>query len=252
MPRALEPLPHPLRRRRLGIDALDHAPDRSAGRRRASSTRTVRRALAVDRRRVAATAAMSRRARDRGDLARDAEQRQAIGAVGRELEREQRVVEIERVAQIGAGVERSARAAKQARRVVGDAELLRRAEHAVGLDAAHVGLLDRRVRRAARARRARRARSCPAAALGAPQTICSGSPPPASTVQTRSRSAFGCRRDVEHARDDHAAECRRGRHAFLDFEPGHGQPVARAPRCRAADRRACAASVRRISSPLER
>ncbi len=35
---------------------------------------------------------------------------------------------------------------------------------------------------------------CPAATLGAPQTIWTGSPSPRSTEQTRSRSALGCGR----------------------------------------------------------
>ena len=50
----------------------------------------------VDRRRA------ERRLGDRGNLARDAEDRKAIGAIRRELEREQRIVEIERRAQIRA------------------------------------------------------------------------------------------------------------------------------------------------------
>jgi hypothetical protein len=32
----------------------------------------------------------------------------------------------------------------------------------------------------------------PVRAFGAPQTTCTGSPEPVSTMQTRSRSAFGC------------------------------------------------------------
>ena len=51
-------------------------------------------------------------------LARDAEERQAIGAIGRELQRDQRVVERERVAQVGADAARrpAARAGPTRRR----------------------------------------------------------------------------------------------------------------------------------------
>jgi hypothetical protein len=62
---------------------------------------------------------------ERGDLACHAENRQAVGAVGRELERHDVLVELEQ-----AGV------------VVGEAEIFRGAEHALALDAADRGLPD--------------------------------------------------------------------------------------------------------------
>ena len=43
----------------------------------------------------------------------------------------------------------------------------------------------------------------PVRALGAPQTTCTGAPP-ASTMQTRSRSAFGCGLASITRRDDEA------------------------------------------------
>ena len=75
---------------------------------------------------------------------------------------------------------------------LGEAELLRRAQHAGRFDAAQLRRLDGQVARQRRADRGQRASCSPARAFGAPQTICSGSPLPALTWQTRSLSACGC------------------------------------------------------------
>ena len=99
-PRALQASPHPFGRRRLGVDALDHAAAKARTRDGILdpnvATRLCLHRDGVDRRRA------ERRLGDRGNLARDAEDRKAIGAIRRELEREQRIVEIERRAQIRA------------------------------------------------------------------------------------------------------------------------------------------------------
>jgi hypothetical protein len=78
--------------------------------------------------------------RDRRDVARDAEHRQAIAAVGRELEREVDVVEIEVLADVAP--DRRIARARGARVVLRKPELARRAQHAARFDAAQLRLLD--------------------------------------------------------------------------------------------------------------
>ena len=65
----------------------------------------------------------------------------------------------------------------------------------------------------------------PARAFGAPHTTCTGSPSPVSTMQTRSRSAFGCcSAEITRAIMNGASALRLVLDA-LDLEPDHGELV---------------------------
>ena len=59
----------------------------------------------------------------------------------------------------------------------------------------------------------------PVRAFGAPHTTCTGSPAPVSTMQTRSRSAFGCCSRLDHARDRESGEAPSPCPDALDLEP---------------------------------
>jgi hypothetical protein len=74
-------------------------------------------------------------------FAGDAGEAEAVGAVGRQLDGEQGVVEGQVIAQVGAD-RRVLGQHQQAAALVGDAQLLGRAQHAEGFDAAQLGRLD--------------------------------------------------------------------------------------------------------------
>ena len=224
---ALEPLLHPCGRGRLRVDAFDRATDEARAAGLFLDAHFARgRCWSPAPPRFRAARASSR---GRGDVAREADHRQAIRAIRRDLERDQRVVERERCAKIGAdcGIRRQR---EEPGGVVGDAELLRRAQHSRRFDAAHRGLADREAAGKQRRRPARSGAFMPAAALGAPQTICSGAPPPASTVHTRSRSASGCGATLSMRPTTTPVNGGAARHGLLDLEPGHRQRVAQARR----------------------
>ena len=65
----------------------------------------------------------------------------------------------------------------------------------------------------------------PASKFWAPHTICSGSPPPTSTVVTHSFSASGCRSFVDDPPDDDALELRADRLDGLDGRARQVEPV---------------------------
>ena len=79
-----------------------------------------------------------RRTGERRHFARDAKEREAIGAVRRELQHEHVIVEPERRARVAPDL---AFQLEQAGVIVGQAELARRAEHALALHAAQRGAL---------------------------------------------------------------------------------------------------------------
>ena len=165
-------------------------------------------------------------ARRRRNVARDADDRQAIGAIGCELQRQQPIVEIERRTKVGAdfGIDGEH---EQARRVVVDAELLRGAEHSRRLDAAHFCLCDRdatgqaRTGEGARDFHAGRRIGCAADDLQER----SGSRVDAADAQSL---GIRMRRNLRDPRDHHPGEFRRGAHRVLDFEAGHRQRVGKA------------------------
>ena len=106
-------------------------------------------------------------------------------------------------------------------------------------DAAQLRRLDRDVAAAAR-RSSPAAPPDPARAFGAPQTICSGSPCPASTWQTCSLSASGCFAHSTMSRDDDAVErSSPSTVTSFDLEADRGQRRARV-------RRASAVVCRRV------
>ena len=119
----------PLRSRRCFIQAGAGAPasiasmtrDTKRGQATASSTRTARSARLVTGD-VAAGGGTSEAPVTARDLARDAEHRQAVGPVRRDLERDQRIVELQHVAHVGAHG-RVVRQREQARGIGVDAEL---------------------------------------------------------------------------------------------------------------------------------
>ena len=131
---------HPFRCRGLGVDAGDDAAavERAGFRRIENYSASF---LDTDWRR-GDFGQVGRGACQGGYFAGDAGKRQAVGAVGGELEGAQAVVKIEVTAD--AFTDWSVvRQDEQARGILGNRELLGRAQHARGFDAAHLGDLDR-------------------------------------------------------------------------------------------------------------
>ena len=98
-------------------------------------------------------------AEQRGDFAREAEDRQAISAIRRNLHIEHDVVEVQIFCHVAAercvGAER-----KNSRMILRQAELALRTEHALGLNAANDGCLQRRLLAKLRANEGEWARPC--------------------------------------------------------------------------------------------
>ena len=76
--------------------------------------------------------------------------------------------------------------------IVGDLQLGFRDQHAAALDIADLADAERGFLPGMKAPGGAKTPFIPARAFGAPQTTWIGSPVPVSTMQTRSRSAFGC------------------------------------------------------------
>ncbi len=177
------------------------------------------------------------------------EDRQAVGAVRRELQREQRVVERERFAQRGTRDQIVGSAQADPRASSSSAELLRRAQHAVRSTPRIGRALDRdAVRQRCAFERASGA-SMPAAAFGAPHTICQRLG--IASVDRAHAQPIG----VRMRRD--AFDARRRRRSKAAAPAGSlsstSRPaiVKRSHSARRVERRvrtSCAASVRRISS----
>src|SRR6185295_10317065 len=131
---ALDALPDPCWRRRAGVDALDDAAAKAGARERGLDANSAASFAAAGRR--LEWRLRQRYPGDGGDFARQAEDRQAVGAVRRQLDLEHRVVEVEDAAQVDA--DRCIRIEQQKpRRIVGQTELAGRAQHPLRLDAAH-------------------------------------------------------------------------------------------------------------------
>ena len=140
LPSALEPLLHPLRRLCRRVNAANHAsrkPPAAFGRADAH-----RMGCIVPCCNPFDTRLLERDSRQRGYFARNTENREAIGPVGRELERQHVVVRPERRARPCV-----ARQLHEARVVIGHAELARRAQHAFAHHAANLLRRRRRERR---------------------------------------------------------------------------------------------------------
>lgn len=130
---------HPLGRRRLGI----HAADDPSGITRAGLGCVQHDGTAVaDHRRHRLAGRQTQRLAGQGrHFPGDAAEAEAVGAVGRQLDREQGVVEGEVVPQVGTD-RRILGQHQQTAAFIGDAQLLGRAQHAEGLDTAQLGRLD--------------------------------------------------------------------------------------------------------------
>jgi hypothetical protein len=155
---------------------------------------------------------------------RKARDRQAIRAVGRDLERDQHVVEIERGAQRHPGLQRGVER-QQSARVLVDAELLRGAQHALRFDAAHRGALDRESAGQHGAFQGHRREH---AGGGVRRTADDLELLGRAYVDDANAQAIGVgmlRQRIDAA-DDYAVERRRGGNRLLDLEPGHREPLA--------------------------
>ncbi len=137
--RALDARHHPCRRLRTRIDAADDATRKAAAQ--------VRR-LHLDRQLVGERHChrrhrrqRDRRARQRGHLARHAVDRQAVRLVGRELDDEDLVVQVQHLADVRAH-RRVFRQDQQAAALFRQLQLARRAQHAVALHTAQLADLD--------------------------------------------------------------------------------------------------------------
>jgi hypothetical protein len=185
---ALDARLHPRGRRRARVDALDD-PRRET--RAGAGVVDAHGAL-----RLAGDGSLGdagqhqRRAGDRGDFTRNAGERQAVGAVRGQLDRDHRVVESEHLAQV-LSRQRIVGQRQQAGGVIRQPELARRAQHALRFDAAHRRALDG-LATGQHGPSSAQGTSMPAAALGAPQTTCSSASRPTFTAHTRRRSASGC------------------------------------------------------------
>ncbi|CRE10820.1 Uncharacterised protein [Bordetella pertussis] len=212
---------HPFGRRGARVDALDHAPGKAAAQIRGLDGD---RQAMVDRdRHGLGRRRRERRAGQRGDFAGHTENGQAVGAIGRQLEREQGVVQIQRGADIGARAQRG-RQFEQACMVLRQAQLARRAQHARGLHAAHLGHADLH----AAGQFGAHARQRHGQARGRIGRAAHDLQQSARTVVDLAHAQLvgvGMGRDVDDARHHHAGKRRGGRLGFFDFQAGHGQPV---------------------------
>ena len=134
LPRTLEPLPHPGWSGRRRIDVADHtAGETSAAAGVDDPHRMAGRTHCRHRLNLGCDKPGSRQCRD---LPRDTEQGQAIGSIGRELERENAVVECKNLADTPSG-HCIRRQFEQAGVIVRNPQFPRRAQHALTLHAAH-------------------------------------------------------------------------------------------------------------------
>ena len=150
------------------------------------------RAVALARRPARSAAVFSVPRPARREVARDAVDAGRVGPVRRQVDLDDRIVEL--------GIGGEARADRRVGRQVDDAvmlvgQLAARAPSTSCRGSRRRGSCRRRASRRCRAHRRRarrRRRPGPARAFGAPQTTCTGLPSPVSTVSTCSLSASGC------------------------------------------------------------
>ena len=218
---ALQATDHPFGACRARIDAADDAAAVArAGGRRLQRDRTGHFAGDGDRGDLREDGAG---AGERCDLARDSCERQAVGAVRRQLQRQHAVVEVEQAAHVVAG-DRIGGERQQSRGVLVDAEFLGRAEHPRRLDAAHLGDLDHEV--AGQHGTGQRAGNLHADGdvRRAADDLLHRS---VADIDAADVEPVGVRvlAHFEHVADDDLGEGRRDGFVFLDFEAGHGQEV---------------------------
>jgi hypothetical protein len=157
-------------------------------------------------------------------LARHAGQAQAVGAVGGQLDGEQGVVQAEVGADVGA--HRGILGQRvEAGVILGEPELARRAQHAEGLDAAQLGLLDLELagqdRTDHRAWHLHAGGSVGRAADDLQQFAGAG-----VDLAQLELVGVGVLLGLDDLRHHDTAEGGRGRFGLLDLEAGHGQQMA--------------------------
>ena len=220
LPRALEAALHPLRGRRGGVHVPDHAPREAAAAGRVGDLHRERRIdLLRDRPRV--------RQRELGggqrrDLPGDAQHREAIGAVRRQLDREDLVFEVEHLTHV-APERRVGGQHEQSGVIVRQTELARRAEHPVRLDAAQRGLLDRDPRQLGPDERDRRLHSGRDVRRAAHDR--ERAPLPRVHLAHGELVRVRVARDLEDLSDHDLRERRRDRVDRFDLEARHRQQV---------------------------
>ncbi len=219
LPCALQAAAHPARRRRRRIDVADDAPGEAAatfGRRELD--RMLRLALGRNRLDLGLFQFLFGQ---RSHLARNAEDREAVGAVRRELESEHVLVEIEQLAHVGAWL-RVLRQLQQPRAILREAELACRAQHAVARHASQAGFRDLDVRKLRADPGERHLHA--GAHIRRPADDLQSLP---ICLHTANRELVRIRMplDGQHFGDHHAAESGPDRLIGLDLDAGHGQAI---------------------------
>ncbi|MNI41103.1 hypothetical protein D3C73_953470 [compost metagenome] len=164
-----------------------------------------------------------RRTRQRGHFARHAKDRQAVGAVGRELEREERVVQVERFADGLAGHHVGGQF-QQAGVVLRQAQLAGRAQHARRLHATHFCDADLHATRQFRAYAGQRHLQAGSRVRRAAHDLQAFAGAIVHLADTQ-LVGVGMRRDLDDVTHDHTGKGRRDGCGVFDFQAGHGEPV---------------------------
>ena len=219
---ALEPLAHPRGRGGLRVDIFNHTADKAAavGRRidahRLGFAAANRGRLNHRRRKTAAG--------QRRHFAGNALDAQTIGAVGRDFQRKQRVVQIQIIADVRTDGRIGRQDMQAVHAVVGQAQLFGGTQHSVRFHSAHLGQLDFKIARQHRARQR-------TGHLNARPHIRRTADNLHQLARTRINlgnvQTVGIRMFFNgfHLRHHHARKRRRSRLALFHFQTGHGQQV---------------------------
>ena len=216
---AAQPFSHPQRRARSGIQALDDAAceARAGGRRLESDreplTRGVCHGFERWRRHLACD--------DRRDLARDAQHRQHVAAIRRHVERQDRVVEGERIAQRRPGHEFVGQL-EDALVLLRQPEFARGAKHAVRLDAAQLCPADHAAAGEPRTHDGQRCFHA-SADVGRPAYDLQHCRAAARDLADGQLVGVGVAVDREHLADHDALEVARGGLDRFNLEAAHGE-----------------------------
>ena len=228
---ARQALDHPLRRAGTGIDVSHDAPGKAPA--QVGGLDVHGQTLVGGRGGLWKLRGLERRAGERGQLACDAVDAERMPEVGRELEREQRVVQVQMLTDVLADG-RVGRQFQQPAVIVGELELARRAQHAVAFHAAQLADLDVK-RLAVLARRQlgadERAGHADARA-GVGRAADDGEQLRTARIDLAHAQAVGIRVGLgllDFAHDD-AGERRRGRPGLFHLQARHGERVGQLPR----------------------
>ncbi|MNU38697.1 hypothetical protein D3C71_273740 [compost metagenome] len=221
LPGALQARLHPIGRRGAGIHATDHAAAKTAAQIR--SFNLDRQAFVQGHGHGDRRGNRQRRTGQRGHFAGHAKNRQAVGAIGRQLEREQRVVQVQRFADGLAG-DHVHRQFQQARVVLRQAQLAGRTQHAGRLHAAHLGHPDLHAAGQFRAHAGQRHLQAGGGVGRAAHDLQAFA---GTVVDLADAQLVGVRvrSDIDDMAHDHAGEGGCGGHGVFDFQAGHGEPV---------------------------